>query len=442
LLLSRVGTLHSFSDRRGDLQYSRFMRYRILAFLWFIAMVAYIQRAAISVPLPEIGKDLGLTDPIRELGIMQSAWFLSYALLQLPGGWLADRIGGRRGIMLFAVLAALGTGLAGASRGYGELFATWTVMGAFQAGLFPCAVKSIGRVFSEHERARASGLLGCGMMAGGAIAPVLTAWLLGVLTETADRLAIDRWRLCLMLYAVPGILWAIAFRFGSLPAGLDAPPTAATRAKPIAWGRVLANWSLRLLCLQQFLRAAGMVFFLTWFPTFLRETRDVSMLESGLLTTYAGAAGMLGSVSGGFFSDWLLKRTGHKRLSRQGIAVLGMASCAILITASYFIADVHEAIALISLGAFCATFGGVSGYTVAIDFGGRHVATVFGAMNSCGAMGSMLFPVTIGWLVSATGNWNVALFAFAGLMAVDAVCWALLNPRGTLFGEEAQNETT
>ncbi len=307
------------------------MRYRILAFLWFIAMVAYIQRAAISVPLPEIGRDLGLTNPIRQLGLLQSAWFLSYALFQLPSGWLADRIGGRRGLMLFVVLAALATGLAGASRGYWELLTAWTVMGALQAGLFPCAVKSIGRIFSEHERARASGLLGCGMLAGGAIAPVLTAWLLGVLTETADRLAVDRWRLCLMLYAVPGILWAIVFRFGSLFADLDAPLTVAARAEPVAWGRVLASWPLRLLCLQQFLRAAGMVFFLTWFPTFLRETRGVSMLESGLLTTYAGAAAMLGSVSGGFFSDWLLKRTGQKRLSRQGIAVAGMASCAICI---------------------------------------------------------------------------------------------------------------
>lgn len=418
------------------------MRYRILGFLWFIAMVAYIQRAAISVPLKEIGRDLALADPLRELGIMQSAWFLAYAVFQLPSGWLADRIGGRRGIMLFAVLASLATGLAGAAQNFGQLLTIWTLMGALQAGLFPCAVKSIGRVFSEHERARASGLLGCGMAAGGAIAPVLTAGLLGALTSAAEDLQTDRWRLCLMLYAVPGILWAMAYAFGSRAAGLDAPPAATARARPVAWGRALASWPLRLLCLQQFLRAAGMVFFLTWFPTFLRETRGVSMLESGLLTTYAGSAGMLGSLTGGFFSDWLLQRTGHKRLSRQGIAVAGMTACSILITASYFVSDVRAAILLISLGAFCATFGGVSGYTVAIDFGGRHVATVFGAMNSCGALGSMLFPVTIGWLVAATGNWNTALFAFAGLMAVDAVCWALLNPRGTLFEDEAHHEAT
>ncbi len=80
-----------------------------------------------------------------------------------------------------------------------------------------------------------------------------------------------------------------------------------------------------------------------------------------------------------------------------------------------------------------------SGYTVAISFGGRHVATVFSTMNMFGNMGAALFPVTAGWLVAQTGNWNLILFLFAGIMAVDALCWALLNPRGTLFGDENES---
>jgi MFS family permease len=196
------------------------------------------------------------------------------------------------------------------------------------------------------------------------------------------------------------------------------------------------SWPLALLCGQQFFRAAGMVFFMTWFPTFLQKTRDVSLLGSGILTTVAGIGGVLGSLTGGFFSDWLLKRTGNQRLSRQGIAVLGMGSCSLLIVASYFVQDVNFSIALITVGAFCATFGGVSGYTVAIGFGGRHVATVFSTMNMFGNMGAALFPVTAGWLVAQTGNWNLILFLFAAVMAVDTMCWALLNPQGTLFGDE------
>ena len=199
---------------------------------------------------------------------------------------------------------------------------------------------------------------------------------------------------------------------------------------------MVRSWPLALLCGQQFFRAAGMVFFMTWFPTFLQKTRDVSLLGSGVLTTVAGVGGVLGSLSGGFFSDWLLQRSGNQRLSRQGIAVVGMGVCSLLIVASYFVHEVNHSIALITLGAFCATFGGVSGYTVAISFGGRHVATVFSTMNMFGNMGAALFPVTAGWLVAQTGNWNLILFLFAGFMAIDAVCWALLNPQGTLFGDD------
>ena len=73
---------------------------------------------------------------------------------------------------------------------------------------------------------------------------------------------------------------------------------------------------------------------------------------------------------------------------------------------------------------------------VAISFGGRNVATVFSTMNMFGNLGAALFPVTAGWLVAETGDWNMVLFLFAGIMVIDAVCWAILNPKGTLFGDE------
>jgi len=421
------------------------MRYGVLAALSLMAMIAYIQRSAFSVPLKEIGADLKLEDATLWMGYIQSAWYLGYALFQLPGGWVADQIGARRGLLLFALFSSLATTLTGFSSGYLGLFVTWALMGSFQAGVFPCTVKSIGAIFPEKERSRASGLLACGMLSGGALGPWLTAKLLEAFVKPEEVLDVDRWRFCLMLFGVPGVLWVMVYALGTSDAQFGKTSGAAASAKrPFRWEQMLTSPSLILLCSQQFLRAAGMVFFLTWFPTFLMETRGVTTQESGTLTMYAGLAAMAGSLLGGFFSDWLYKTTGQKWLSRQGIAVLGMATCATLIVVSYFVSSIPMAIGLISLGAFAASFGGVSGYTVAIDFGGKHVATVFGAMNMCGNFGAMLFPVTVGLVVTWTKNWNLALFIFAGLMAVDAVCWAMLNPSGTLFDDEAENshETT
>jgi MFS family permease len=411
-------------------------RYQVLVFLCVSAAIAYVQRSALSVPAPEIAGDLKFGDLARDMGWIQSAWYLSYGLMQIPSGWLADRWGSRRALATYSVVWSLATLLSSCATDFYSLLVMWSLMGAAQAGIFPCATKAIGRIFPELERARATGLLTSGMTIGGALAPVMTAACLESLTPWANTFHIDRWRLLLAAYTLPGILWTAAFlgmiSLKQLPA---TDRTIQVRTK-FDWSVMFRSWPLALLCGQQFFRAAGMVFFVTWFPTFLQKTRDVSPMGSGILTTVAGVGGVIGSIAGGFFSDWLLKRTGNPRLSRQGIAVAGMGSCSLLIVASYFVHDVNHSIALIALGAFCATFGGVSGYTVAISFGGRHVATVFSTMNMFGNMGAALFPVTAGWLVARTGNWNLILFLFAAVMAIDALCWALLNPRGTLFGDE------
>lgn len=416
-------------------------RYQVLALLCISAAIAYVQRAALSVPASEIAGDLEFADLARDMGWIQSAWYFSYGLMQIPSGWLADRLGSRRALAIFSVVWSLATLLTAFVTDFVSLLVMWSLMGAAQAGAFPCAAKALGRIFPETERARATGLLASGMTLGGAIAPVMTAMILQSLTAWADAWGIDRWRLLLGAYAVPGVLWTAVFlglvSLRKLPAGAKSSASNTSAANvPVDWSRLLRSWPLGLLCAQQFFRAAGMVFFMTWFPTFLQKTRDVTLLGSGVLTTVAGIGGVVGSLTGGFFSDWLLLRTGNKRLSRQGIAVVGMGLCSLLIVASYFVSDVQQSIALITLGAFCATFGGVSGYTVAISFGGRQVATVFSTMNMFGNLGAALFPLTAGWLVAQTGNWNLILFLFVFVMAIDALCWAFLNPQGTLFGDE------
>ncbi len=409
-------------------------RYRVLSLLCCVAAIAYIQRAAMGVPAGEIAHGLGSSDLARDMGYVQSAWYAGYALLQLPSGWLADRLGSRITVLILAALWSLLTMVAAGSTSIFVLASVWGLMGAAQAGVFPCATKAIGATFPQGERARASGMLAAGMTIGAAVAPMITSLALEALMPASQATGVERWRLLLVAYALPGFAWVLLFWFMVPNALLPVSPLGSA-PDPVDWSRMFRSIDLLLLCAQQFFRAAAMVFFVTWFPVFLQEVRGVTALHSGMLATGAGIGGVLGSLLGGFASDWLLARTGNRRLSRQGIACAGMASCSILILLSHLIADTTLSTMVIGLGAFCATFGGVSGYTVAIDLGGRHVATVFSTMNMCGNIGAALFPVTAGWLVSYTGNWNVIIFLFAAVMAVDAVCWAILNPKAPLFGD-------
>jgi MFS family permease len=397
------------------------MRHRVLALLCLAAVIAYVQRSAIAVPTKTIEADLGIGP--KEMGLVLGAWYWGYALGQLPSGWLADRWGSRRAVVLFALVWSVLTGLTGLADTYAILLAVWAAMGCAQAGIFPCATKAIGAWFPATERAAASGGLIACQAAGFALAPALTAWLLLSFS----------WQATFGLYLLPGVAWAAAYWL--LTPDRAEPRPAPTPAADFA-GRVVTSVPMLLLCLQQFLRAGAMVFFFTWFPRFLQETRGVDQTQSGYLAAWPGVGAMLGGLLGGAVSDWILRRTGNRRLSRQGVAVAGMLACTGLALAAYTVADPVAAVAVISLGAFCGTFGGVSGYSVAIDFGGRRVATVFATMNMCGNVGAALFPLAVGWLVDAYRDWNLVLLLFAGLFLADAVCWALFNPKGTLFPED------
>jgi len=90
-----------------------------------------------------------------------------------------------------------------------------------------------------------------------------------------------------------------------------------------------------------------------------------------------------------------------------------------------------------SIGAFIATFGGVSGYTVAIEFGGKRIGIVFSMMNMSGNIAAAIVHLAAGSLAQRTQSWDAAVFMIAAVFAVDALCWAMLNPQEPLFPEQS-----
>lgn len=398
------------------------MKYVVLTFLCSIAVIAYVQRVGVNSAKQPVARDLQLDT--EQFGVLGSAFLIGYALMQVPSGWLADRWGSRRALALYAVLWSGLTGIFGLTHDFWSAAVLWLVMGMAQAGVFPCAAKAIGAWLPDTQKAMASGLLGSSTMLGTALASTLTATLL---TKAAWT-----WQFTYVVYALAGIVWMIAF-VAIVP---ERGPASSNTAPPMTaadWRRMFTSESMWLICSQQFFRAAGMIFFINWFPTFLQEARGQSELSAGLRTSWVSGGALVGGVCGGFFSDWLLRRTGQRRLSRQGIAIVGLSMGACLVMQAHFVTDIDIATAIFTAAAFTASFGGVSGYTVTIEFGGPRIGTVFAMMNMCGNIGAAISQYIAGALVQRAGSWDLALFMFAAVFVVDAVCWALLNPRGPLF---------
>src|SRR5207248_2415427 len=117
---------------------------------------------------------------------------------------------------------------------------------------------------------------------------------------------------------------------------------------------------------------------------FLTETRGVDQPTAAALALWPGVGGVLGAVFGGTIAEWLLRVTGNPRVSRQGLTILAMLVGAAAALAACYTPDPHATVALLAAGAFCGYVGGVGGYSVAIAYGGKRIATVFGTMNMCG----------------------------------------------------------
>ena len=416
-------------------------RYAVLASLSLVAAIAYLERQLISIVAAPMEVDLHLTK--TQMGSVMSSFFVGYALFQIPCGWLADRWGSRKSLALFAVVWSVAAGAMAFASDYTSAAALWFTAGSAQAGAFACAASSLRKWLPMTRWAFGSGMLGSFMSLGGA----LSALLAGSLAEQLS------WRELFVVFSLPGVVWGIVFFwwFRDTPTShsstnlLERQLIAAGQpdqlesadaelvAASMPWLSMLASPSMWAICGQQFFRAAAYIFFATWFPTYLEQTRGVSLEQAGALTSLPLVAVVLGSPLGGIASDWLLARTGNRRVSRCFLSASSLSLCAGLIVAAYFVLDARLAVLVISAGSFCAAFGGVSAYTITLDLGGRHVATVFSVMNMCGNLGAALFPSLVGRWVDATGRWDEVLLIFAAIYIAAAACWMSLNPRRMIF---------
>lgn len=391
----------------------------MLALLCAAAAIAYAQRQVIAVTKESIQAELGLSK--TQIGWIMSAFFAGYSVCQVPLGWAGDTYGALRVLTVCVFLSALATALLPATATIELMLVVWTICGVAQAGLFPIAARLIVATFPGSRRATASGLLGSSMSVGAAVMAAAGGELLGLRVG---------WQVVVLTAAAPGFVWSFVFLALSrrqFKPSTSHGPTATASGE--LWS-VLAKANLGLICLQQFLRAAGYIFFVSWFSTYLQESGAISVDEAGWLNGLPLLAVVMGSLFGGVASDYVLTRTGSRRVSQQWLAIVSLLACAGCVITALSVKSPRAATALISGGAFCAAMCGPIGYAVTMQVGGERVATIFGIMNTSGNLGATLFPIVAAALRTATGDWQWVLILFAAIYVAAAICWMFIDAGG------------
>jgi ACS family glucarate transporter-like MFS transporter len=404
------------------------IRTRVTAYALLIAVIMYLDRVCIAQAAPLISADLGLTRV--QMGWAFAAFNWAYAIFEVPGGWLGDRIGPRRVLTRVVLWWSFFTAFTGWVWNAPSLIVTRALFGAGEAGCFPNLTRIFTTWLPVVAREKVQGLLWFCARWSGAFTPLLVAYILEYVS----------WRTSFVLFALPGVIWSLFFyRFyrddprthpDINPAELALLPPAKDTAvgAHVAWGLLLKNTSVLLLCLQYAFLSYGWYFYVTWLPTYLREARGTSVKFGALLASLPLLLGGLGCLTGARLIPRVARATGSVMLARRIVAIIGFVGASACVFGFVQVQDPVRAMLLLGMAGFFNDFVMPAAWAGCMDIGGRNSGTVSGTMNMVGNIGGALSPMLVGYILTwSPDNWALTFYVSSGIYLLGAVCWLFID---------------
>ena len=426
------GTIHA-PNLEDTLPTSR-VRYEVLGLTFFMAFLMYMERGAIGAAAPSIMREFDL-DKVS-MGWAISAFGWSYALCQVPAGWMADRFGPRAVLAVAMIWWSIFTAATALSFNALSLAATRLLFGAGEAAAFPAGSRALVAWLPMRQRAFGQGFQHSGARLGAAVAPAIVASLI----------AVSGWRMVFYIFGVIGIAWALGWYavYRNSPAEhprVDSAELAllpmrapvAGRGRRVPWNHILSSRNLWRLSAVYFCYGFVLWLYLAWFPTYLKEARHFAGLKASLASlpllaaTATNIAG--GLLSDRFASQWKDLRRGRIIVSRFGFLIAGIALLPGVLAS-------HEFAALACL---TAALGGLEltvavSWAICVDIGGSFSGSVSSVMNMFGNLGGAVSAVAVGYLATRFG-WTSPFLVASALCVISAWVIGSIDPRRSAVGE-------
>ena len=407
-------------------------------------LICYLDRGIISVAQPEIRETFGLT--LGQMGLVLAAFTWAYALGQVPVGWLGDRFGPKKVLSVLLAWTSTSAMLTGAAAGFGSLVTARLLLGVGEAGAFPVASRGMQLWFAPSERGRIQGITHFFSRFAVAITP---------LTAGGLMLAYG-WRVMFYVFGAIGFVWVVAFWwfYRERPedhghvnraelaqirgVNDDGTIRAVSTSRPATpWRQILSAPNMWWIALGYCCFFFGTNFYLTWYPTYLREYRGLSILALGFWGSIPLLAGMAGDIVGGWLSDVTLKRTGNAKLARRGVAAAGFLLAGAFVLPAAMVGGATMSILCLATSFFFLEWVIAPAWAVPMDVGGRFSGTVTGVMNMAGALAASLTPIVYGTLFGR-GYWVAPFAVSAAVMVLGSLIWIfLIDPEKSVVSAEA-----
>ncbi|HVY13797.1 MAG TPA: MFS transporter [Rhodopila sp.] len=401
-----------------------------------VFMTNYTDKTVMGVVAPRLVQAMGINN--LQLGVIFSAFGLTYTLLQPLLSWLTDVLGPRAlvgGMVGWYGLFTIGSGL-----GTGNL-ATLTLMramtGAGEAASMPAATSGVARWLPEHHRGLAQGIMHGATRIGAALTVPVT-----VASIYAFGLTGPFWVFGLATLAI-AVMWIAIYR----------DPLAGSRKHSVqeggrVWHAILRSRSLWALCLADFCYFYTLTIYITWLPTFLVQDRHFSLMKVGIYGFLPFLGGGLGGLVGGEVSDYFGTKTGNHRFWRRLVPTVGMVGSVALLLPAVYSTNQVATIALFTCSFFCLDATISVFWAIAMDVGGDYASTTAGWMNTWANVGGIISPLVFGALLQSSGNWSLPFLVASTLMLIGAALVWQIDPNDRIAPatqrpdtEERQNAT-
>jgi ACS family D-galactonate transporter-like MFS transporter len=387
-------------------------RWWIVALLFSAGLINYFDRTIVSVAMPVIAADLNLSP--ERTGVLLSAFFWSYALMQIPIGWLSDRFNLR---WLYAgcfALWSLTCGFTGFAASLGVMLLLRVLLGIGESVYLPGGIKMISILFPAKDRGLASGLMNCGTRAGLAFgAPLI-----------ASLVVAFGWKRAFFILGFSSLLWLVPW-MTTFPSGANTATGGNAGAGWPKWGRVDRN----LLAVSLSNIGYGYYFYLlvTWLPTYLVKARHLTLKEAGACAVIPYLTFALGEPIGGWIADRLVASGWDEALSRKVVITAAYGASLLLIPAG-LVEGTASSVALLGGASLVGLSTGNLYALVQRVSPDGDVGFSMGVFNLAGNLSGVAAPLITGILVGATGSYLPAfIIAVVVLLSVLPLYWFVMD---------------
>ena len=385
------------------------MRRDLFVLLCVSVWINYLDRGNLSVAAPALAPEMGLS--AMQTGVLLSAFFWTYSLLQPAAGWLVDRYDVYRLYGFAFALWSLAVFCGGIATGFYTLLLSRLALGIGESLAYPAYSRILAAGFGEQRRGFANAMIDAGTKGG----PALGTLAGGLMVEQLG------WRWFFILMGGLSLIW-LAPWFRAIPSKAEAR----RHASGVAPGRILRLRKAWVTFLGLFCFNYAFYFLLTWLPSYLVGERGFTLRQMAIYGALPFGATAVTSVATGWWADRRIQAGAHAGNLRRRIAVVGLLACSVCLFVSTMMAMPYAMIWL------AAGFTGIGLFTSCVWAitqtlaGERAAGSWTGWQNAVGNMGGVAAPVITGWTVSLTGNFSAAFAAASVMLLLAAAFYGLL----------------